>query len=132
MRPGPAFLCFGQIGSSNVISIYRLTINYQRTYSALLTFRILHYHMQLLATEYFINLKLFPVRRYGRIDLQSVKVRTHTQNTLYAANHNRRCCTGQPVYMSSAFERTLYALGKLPVTIWLQFPDLRLVIHGCR
>lgn len=64
--------------------------------------------------------------------MQTVCIRTHTADTLYAADHNSGCSTGQPVYVRTSCIRGCCGLGELTVYIRFQHTLFCLVVHGCR
>ena len=94
--------------------------------------RVLDCDGQLLATEGFFHGETIPCTRNGRADMQTVCIRTHTADTLYAADHNSGCSTGQPVYVRTSCIRGCCGLGELTVYIRFQHTLFCLVVHGCR
>ena len=115
----------------HIISLAGLSVHGHAPAAALLPVGIFDRYVQPPAAEILFDLKFLPVRRNGRSDLYTVEVRTHAEDTLYAADHDRGGRTRQPVHVRPSRVRARLALRELPVAVRLDDADLGpVILHG--
>ena len=91
-----------QLVSRNVVVSQLFAVESYALYTALHVCGIVDADAELFAAEVLGYLEAVPFSRDRRCDSQTVKVRTHTADTLYTSDHNCGCCTCEPVNMRTS------------------------------